>query len=119
MHASAIGGDFSTSRQTLIIALQSGCGFCQQSMPFYRRLLERDTDDVRIVVAAPPYDTGIGDFLAAEGVEPDSVVFAGTGALPISGTPTLLLVDGAGLVTHGWIGLLNAEREAEVLEAVF
>lgn len=113
------GIDPANAPRTLIMALDSGCGFCQESMPFYRRLLEHDTSDVQIVVAAPPYDTGIGDYLASEGVEPDSVVFAEPGALPVSGTPTLLLVDGEGLVTHAWIGLLSADREQEVFDALW
>ena len=103
---------------TLIMALRSDCGFCQESMPFYRRLLARDRAGVRIIVAAPPADTGIADYLASESVNPDTVAFVEPDAVPVSGTPTLLLVDGEGLVTHAWIGLLNAEREAEVLDAV-
>ena len=99
--------------------LQSECGYCQQSIPFYRRLLEHDTADVQIVVAAPPHDTGIEDYLASEWVNPDAVVFVEGGVLPVSGTPTLLLVDSEGLVTHAWIGLLDAGREAEVIDALF
>ena len=110
--------DFAES-QTLIMALQSDCGFCQKSMPFYRRLLERDANEVQIVVAAPPRDSRIGDYLASENVNPDSVVFVQPGTLPVQGTPTLLLVDNEGLVTHAWIGLLNADREAEVIDAMF
>ena len=102
----------------LILALRSDCPFCQQSMPFCRRLLARDRAGARIVVAAPPRDTGIGDYLAAESVAPDSVVFPAPGALPVPGTPTLLLVDSSGLVTHAWIGLLNADREREVFDAL-
>lgn len=31
----------------------------------------------------------------------------------------MLLVDGQGLITHAWIGLLNGDREAEVISALF
>lgn len=72
--------------------------------------------DVHIDGAAHSNDRGIDDFPASEGINPDSVVFVASGELPVRGTPTLLLVDGEGLVTHIWIGLLDADREAEVLQ---
>ena len=115
---SIVDVDFATAEATLIMVLRSDCPYCQESMPFYRRLLERNTADLQVVVAAPTRDTGINDYLASEGVNPDSVVLVEEGALPVPGTPTLLLVDGEGLVTHAWIRLLNAEREEEVIEAV-
>lgn len=112
--------DFSTTTRSLVMVLQSDCVFCQESMPFYRRLVAADRSDAQIVVVAPPRDAGIiGDYLASEGVTPDSVVFVGSGVLPISGTPTLLLVDRDGVVTNAWIGLLSEEREAEVTDALF
>ena len=119
MDTAATGIDYSAGDRNLVMALQSDCPFCQESMPFYRRLLERDTADVQIVVVAPPQDTNINDYLASEGVYPDSIVFVAPGVLPVSGTPTLLLVNGEGLVTRAWIGVLSPEREAEVIDALF
>ena len=101
------------------MVLQSDCGFCQESMPFYRRLLERDHEDLGIVVAAPPSDRVIGDYLASEGVNPDSIVFVDLSELSVPGTPTLLLADDEGQVMRAWVGLLNAEREAELIATVF
>lgn len=115
----SIGIDLANAPRTLIMVLDSGCRFCQESMPLYRRLLERDMSDVQIVVAAPLYDTGIEDYLASESVSPDSVVFVESGSLPVSSTPALLLVDGEGLVTHAWIGLLSTDREQEVFDALW
>ena len=119
MEESRTGIDFSVAPRTLVMALQTDCQFCQESMPFYRRLLERDTSDVQIVVAAPSTDRGIGDYLASENVVPDSIVFVGPTSLPVSGTPTLLLADSEGLVTHLWFGQVAVESEAEVFDAVF
>ena len=115
----SIGIDFNAAASTLVMVLSQDCVFCSESMPFYRRLLNQDTSDVQIVVAAPPHETGIADYLASEGVMPDSLVFAGSDVLPVRGTPTLLYVNGEGSVTHVWIGLLSAQRETEVIETVF
>ncbi len=118
--ASLSGIDFSVAQKTLILVLQSDCVFCQESMPFYRRLLsDRGVTDVQVVAAAPPYDTRIGEYLVSEGVTVDSVVFVESGVLPVSGAPTLLMVDSKGLVTHAWLGLLNAEHESEVMSVAF
>lgn len=113
-----VGIDFGAGQKTLIMALQSDCGFCQQSMPFYRRLLGEDAAATQVVIAVPPHDDGIRDYLASERVKPDVIAFVERGALPVAGTPTLLLVDSQGLITHAWVGLLNDAGEAEVMGAL-
>lgn len=111
--------DFSAAARSLIMVLRSDCVFCQDSMPFYRRLVAEDRGDAQIVVAAPPHDTSIVDYLASESVTPDSIIFLESGVLPVQGTPTLLMVDRDGVVTHAWLGLLNSDREADVIEILF
>lgn len=112
------GDVFDLNGRTLLMVLRSDCRFCQQSMPFYRRLLERSRQGVEIVVAAPASDTGIAGYLESEGVAPDSVVLVQPGTLPVQGTPSLLLVDDGGGVTQAWVGLLDTAREASVLDAL-
>ena len=114
-----VGIDFGAGEKTLVMALDSDCVFCQQSMPFYRRLLEADRADTQIVVATSPDDSAIVDYLSTERVSPDNVVFVAPGTLPVPGTPTLLLVDDQGLITHAWVGLLDDYREAEVISSLF
>ena len=113
--------DFSIASRTLLVALQRPCRYCDDSLPFYRRLEARadGRDEVRIVVVAPPRNRGIGDYLASEGFEPDAVVFADSERFPASGTPTLMVVDTEGSLTHSWIGQLDAGQEAEVLDVLF
>ena len=113
--------DFSDASRTLLVVLQRPCRYCDDSMPFYRRLDARapGRNDVRIAVVAPPRNRGIGDYLASEGFEPDAVVFADPERFPASGTPTLMVVDGDGSLTYSWVGLLDAGQEAEVLDVLF
>ena len=113
------GIDWSVGTHTLVMSLDSECVFCGESMPFYRRVQEHDRADVQIVVTAPFFDTAIHDYLALQEIKPDSVVLLQPEDFLESGTPTLLLVDSEGLVTHAWIGLLDPNREEEVLEVVF
>ena len=111
--------DFSAAARTLLVALQRPCRFCDDSMPFYRRLASRAAgrNDVRIVVVAPPRNHGIGDYLESRGFEPDAVVLAER--FPVPGTPSLLAVDAEGSLMHMWAGLLDASQEAEVLDVIF
>lgn len=101
------------------MVIQSSCGYCQESAPFYRRIIERDAADVQVVVAAPSNDAGIDSYITETGLDPDSVVLVDRWRLPVPSTPTLLLVADDGLVTHAWVGMLDAEREAAVLDVLF
>ena len=115
LDGATIGVDFSASDRTLLLILQQDCPFCHASLPFYRTLTAQDTS-VPIVAVAPAYDTGIQAYLDAASVSPDAVRFVDDNqTLLVTGTPTLLLVDSTGLVTHAWLGQLDAERETEVL----
>ena len=114
--------DFSAASQTLLVALQRPCRYCDDSMPFYRRLAARAAgrNDLRIVVVAPPRNREIGGYLAAAGFEPDEVVLADDPErFPAPGTPTLMAVDSEGSLTHSWFGLLDPGQEAEVLDVLF
>lgn len=115
----SVGIDFAAGSRTVILFLQASCPFCRESAPFYRRLLTRRTTDVRVVVAAPAVDAGLRAYLVLQAIEPDAVVYVERDELPVSATPTLLVVGPDGVVTNSWIGLLDAEQEADVLNAVF
>lgn len=88
-------------------------------MPFYRELTGRADSDVRVVVAVPPRDVEIERYLSAHGVEPDAVVHRVADTLPVSATPTLLLVNAAGFVEHFWIGVLSSAAEQDLLTGLF
>ena len=58
------------------------------------------------------------DYLASAALIPDTIVFLDGDEIPVNGTPTLLLADGAGVVTDSWVGLLSPGLEAEVLTEI-
>lgn len=80
-------------RGTLLMVLDSECTFCQESVPFYRQLLERDGKAVRIVLVALQSDAGMDAFLDRHELQPRTIMRVTTQSLPVRGTPTLLLVD--------------------------
>ena len=110
-----------SNRATLVLAIRVGCHYCEDSLPFYRRLitLEQSHETQAHILAVFPDDqssiqNAYGSDLAGIQVVP-SVNFRKFGVV---GTPTLALVDAAGLVRQVWAGELSFEGQAAVLEAV-
>lgn len=114
LDGAALGVEWSDP--TLIMVLRSDCGYCQESMPFYRRLTAEA--EIPVIVAARIGDDGIRDYLAEQGVQPDELVMTVGWETPATGTPTIFLVDGDGVVMSAWVGWLSPESEEEVLAAV-
>lgn len=111
------GVDWAGNKQTLLLALSKGCHFCSESAPFYRRLAAERAgrSDLRLVAVLPqPVDEGRG-YLDELGVSVDEVRQSALGSISVRGTPTLILVDGGGVVKQSWVGKLSVEAEAEVL----
>ena len=113
--------DVNWSRQpkTLILALQTGCHFCDESVPFYKRIAENaKAENVKVIAAFP---TGVEDstaHLKALGLTNVEVRQLPLESLQTSGTPTLILTDDKGEITNYWLGKLTPDKEAQVLEQI-
>ena len=57
-------------------------------------------------------------FLQEGGVHVDQVRRLSMGQIGVQGTPTMLLVNSAGVVTKLWVGRVKPEQEQEVLSAI-
>jgi thioredoxin-related protein len=107
--------------RTLVLALRNGCHFCEDSMPFYRRLakLEQSNQIGAHLIAVFPDDPAV----VRQVVETQQLmieVLPGTelGQVKVQATPTLILVDEQGRVSKVWMGELPAAEEAEVIAAI-
>ena len=112
------GVDWSKSDQTLLLVLSDACHFCTESGEFYRRLAQERAKATGLrLIAIMPQEVDRGRaYLDRLGVSVDEVRQAPLSVLRVAGTPTLIAVNGAGLITASWVGKLSAEKEAEVLE---
>ena len=109
--------------KALVVAVQPGCHYCNDSMPFYKRLLdERNQKGSQVkFIAAVPADEAKAEELqkfAAVGAKPDDMVKLDFASVKVPGTPTLMLVDNTGKVLDVWVGKLEADKEKEVLEVL-
>lgn len=114
-----IGGlDITASPRTLVLAIQSTCHFCSESMTFYRELARRTHPATRLVVVAPDDPVVARQYVESHGFKPDAIATSDLARIHVGGTPTLLLVNNAGVIERVWMGKLAAEREKEVLAEV-
>lgn len=117
LQVSMPGVDFSRARQTLVFVISADCTFCTQSMPFYARLAARRSQSgTRFVVWTADAAGRASGYLQSHDFSVDQVLEAqDRKTLPVTGTPTLLLLDGAGKLKQSWRGLLQPAQETEVV----
>lgn len=110
--------NWSQHRHTLVLALNTGCHFCQVSVPFYRKLAnaqQRGGDDLEIVAAFPNDSETVRQFMTREDLNIRSVPAVALDKLKVNATPTLILVDHGGLVERSWVGTLTEAEEVDLL----
>ena len=109
--------------KALVMALSPTCGFCTQSMPFYKRLVDERNEKgsaVKVIAAVPDESVREAEStqLAEAGVATDGVVTLDFAKVKVAGTPTILLVDGKGKVLNLWVGKLDESGESDVLKVL-
>jgi hypothetical protein len=103
---------------TLVLALSKYCHFCQESVGFYQKitaLKNSSPQGLRLVAVMPEKQEEAGSYLKEHGIGVDEVVSMPVSKIGVSGTPTLLLLDGQGKVEELWIGKLSDSEESEAL----
>ncbi len=109
--------------RALVVAVSPTCHFCNDSLPFYKHLVDERNQKgsaVKFVAAVPSEDSKAPEsekFINA-GVQPDSVVHLDFSSIKVPGTPTLMLVDNNGKVLNVWVGKLDEGGEKEVLKTL-
>ncbi len=114
------GLDWETHRRTLVLALNTGCHYCQESIPFYQKLAQAQgphADEVQLVAVFPNEAEAVREFTWREGLNIRSVPEVPLERLRVVVTPTLIMVDADGRVEQSWIGALTAREELEVMKA--
>lgn len=102
---------------TLVLALQKGCRYCEESSAFYRRLRkQRSGAQPRMLAVVPGDKTEVARYLSAQGVAVDDIINIALSDIKVSVTPTLFLVDQSGSVRDVWVGKLDEGKEAEVAQ---
>jgi thiol-disulfide isomerase/thioredoxin len=111
------------AERALVVALSPTCHFCEESMPFYKRLVDernQKASNVKVIAAVPREEVKAEEQqkLTAAGVNADGLVVLDFDSVKLRGTPTILLVDNKGEVHDVWVGKQPASGEEEILEAL-
>jgi hypothetical protein len=114
------GVDWRQNGESLVIALSPRCHFCTESAPFYQRLVKESaaSPGAHLVGVFPEQAENGEQYLAGLGVHLPEVRRGQFPKMGIEATPTLLLVNQEGVVSHVWIGKLTPEKEADVLSQI-
>lgn len=126
-----VGDQFDALRQVvpagadraLVVAISPTCHFCDESMPFYKRLIEERNQkgsNVKVVAVVSNENARAEEAqkLASAGVNPDAVAVLDFEDTKVRGTPTILLVDNQGEVHEVWIGKQQPSGEEEILKVL-
>lgn len=113
--------DWKAHDRTLVLVLKDGCRFCEESIPFYRKLAELGKSnhiDAHLIAVFPDDPAAVRRLVEAQRLALE--VFPGIelSQLKVEGTPTLILVDRQGRVSKVWIGQLDAAGQADVVTAI-
>jgi hypothetical protein len=111
------GVDWAKNGRTLLLVLSRDCRYCTESAPFYRRLASETEgrEGVRLVAVFPQEVEEGRKYLEGLGVSVHEIRQAAPPSTGARATPTLILVDGGGVVKNSWVGQLAAPQESEVL----
>lgn len=111
--------DWTQHQHTLVLALNTGCHYCEQSVPLYQKLAQLHQsggEDLGIVAVLPNGSEMVRDFMTKNNLHIQSVAAVPLENLQVNATPTLILVDKDGRVERSWVGMLNPNEEGELLK---
>ena len=114
------GWDFGAHNETLMLVLRKGCHFCEDSAPFYQRLVTQQKQSgshAAIIAVFPDAADAAKEVVQSEGLGVQAISGVPLEKLNVNGTPTLLLVDSTGKVLKAWMGMLSPRQELEVIKA--
>jgi thioredoxin-related protein len=107
--------------RTLVLALRSGCHFCEASMPFYRKLAQLEQSSqigVHLVAVFPDDPAIVRQVVETQQLTLEVLPRFELAQVKVQATPTLMLVDEHGQVSKVWMGQLPSAEEAEVIAAI-
>jgi hypothetical protein len=104
---------------TLLLALQKGCRYCEESAAFYRRIHDqRSGSQPRMLAVVPGDKNEVARYLSERGVLVDGIIDVSLSDINVLATPTLLLVDRSGNVKDVWVGKLDSRKETEAAQRI-
>ena len=111
---------FGSTSRTLIFAMNSKCGHCNESIPFYRQVIDvaRRNNNVQMVFISSEEENLFKDYLSQARLKVSSRSPVDLASYGIASTPTIIMVDNEGRIIDFWVGKLSHESEEQLIKAV-
>ena len=113
--------DYGEATQTMLLFLSTKCNYCQESLPFYKRLLDelhQGGPRTRMVAVFPNPTNEVEQYERQNQLGIEAVTALNYGTFNVTGTPTLILVDSSGRILDFWVGKLSRDEEAQLMNAI-
>lgn len=113
--------DYRSSEETLLIALNTNCSYCRESLPLYRKLSAtqpQGNKSLRIIALFPNRAEEVARYVKENQLVVDTIANVDFASLPVSGTPTMILVNNRGEVKDFWVGKLAATEADEFVRSL-
>ena len=109
--------DWTRTDKNLLLVLSKNCRFCDESAPFYQRVVKETAgSNTRLISLFPHPETENRQYLRDKMIEIPEVKQVVPERLGVRGTPTLLLVNNRGTVVEEWVGKLPSDAQETVLD---
>ena len=101
--------------------MNTRCGYCNESIPFYKQLVEAQQSsdqNVRLVAVLPNSEVEVKQYMQQQQLNISTVPKVNLQTLKVAGTPTIILVDNGGRVLDFWVGKLPQDSEQQVIKII-
>ncbi len=109
--------EWEKTRKTVLLVLSKNCDFCSTGAPFYQKISAAVTNrtDVRLIAVLPESPAEGREYLDKLQVQVGEVRQASLDSIGVKATPTLLVINDLGMVTASYVGLLQEDKQTEIL----
>lgn len=101
------------SRRVVLLHVRSSCGYCTNSMAFYRKLVKHRAAGTKVVLIGEESEDILAAYSERHGLNPDQIVRIEPGYLRDATTPLVIVADSGRTVLGSWLGQLEQKREEE------
>ena len=111
--------DFSKSQKTLLVAMDSKCDYCNESLPFFKNLAENiraRSNDARVIALFQSEESK--RYVEQNQLNMDVVFGVDFKALNLSAIPAIILIDNNGTILDLWFGKPSKNSEEQIIKGL-
>ena len=114
------GVDFRKSQKTLLVAVDSKCDSCKESLPFFKNLAGsiRGRSDARMIAVFPSAEEEAKRYAQQNQLNVDTIFGLDFKMLNLRAIPAMILIDNNGTVIDFWLGKPSEYTEKQIVNSL-